>query len=150
MEANGHKPGVVLKVEGEYKAFLTVYWSENIDDQVKRAWNDSKEATEYGATAIALLLIKTLTPYTVIERSFQGTGFDYWLGTGVYDENQLPFQQRKARLEISGIWKAAGSNTVEARLQIKRNQLQAISDQGMPAFIIVVEFGTPKSKFVSQ
>ncbi len=150
LESNGHKTGVLLKVEGDYQTSLKLHWSEHVDDQVKRAWNDGKEATEYGATAIALVLIKALTPYTVIERSFQGTGFDYWLGTGIYDENLLPFQQRKARLEVSGIWKEAGSNTVEARLKIKRSQIQTITNDGMPALVIVVEFGTPKAKFVNQ
>jgi hypothetical protein len=146
LEANGHESGILLRVEGIYSESLKLFWSEDIDAQTRRAWNDGKEATEYGATAISLVIIKTLTPYTIIERSFQGTGFDYWLGTGEYDESLLPFEQRKAKLEISGIWKETMGNTVEARIRAKKNQITAASDDGLPALVIVVEFGAPKAK----
>ena len=149
-EANGHKPGVALKVEGDYPETIELSWSNVVDSQVARAWNDSQEATEYGATAVAIVILSKLTPYTIIERSFKGTGFDYWLGTGEYDENLLPFQQRKAKLEVSGIWKESESNTVDARIRLKRQQIELAGEEGLSAFIIVVEFGTPKAKFVEQ
>jgi len=150
LEANGHQPGVVLVVEGDYPESMELYWSTAVDAQVARSWNDSQEATEYGATAIAIIILTALTPYTIIERSFKGTGFDYWLGSGEYDENLLPFQQRKAKLEVSGIWKESGNNTVDARVRLKRQQIELAGEEGLSAFIIVVEFGTPKAKFVEQ
>jgi hypothetical protein len=127
---------------------MKLFWQDEVNDQVKRAWNESQEATEYGATAIALMILQQLTEYTVIERSFTGTGFDYWLGTGEYDENLLPFVQRKARLEISGIWKASANNTIDARVQLKRKQLEQSDATLLPGLIIVVEFGTPTAKFM--
>jgi hypothetical protein len=45
----------------------------------------------------AILLMRALTGYTVIERSRKGTGFDWWLGT---EDNLF---QGKVRLEVSGI-----------------------------------------------
>ena len=150
LEANGHQPGVALEIEGDYAETIELYWSNVVDSQVARAWNDSQEATEYGATAIAIIILSKLTPYTIIERSFKGTGFDYWLGTGEYDENLLPFQQRKAKLEVSGIWKESESNTVDARVSLKRRQIELGDEDGLPAIIIVVEFGTPKAKMVNQ
>ncbi|MCB0552723.1 MAG: hypothetical protein KDD02_04155 [Phaeodactylibacter sp.] len=150
LEGNGHKPGVALVVDGDYPESIELHWSTAVDGQVSRSWNDSQEATEYGATAVAIVILAKLTPYTVIERSFKGTGFDYWLGSGEYDENLLPFQQRKAKLEVSGIWKESGNNTVDARVKLKRQQIKHAGKEGLPAFIIVVEFGTPKAKFVKQ
>ena len=150
LEANGHRPGVVLKIEGDYPETIELFWSNVIDSQVARAWNDSQEATEYGATAVAITILSKLAPYTIIERSFKGTGFDYWLGIGKYDENLLPFQQRKAKLEVSGIWKESETNTVDTRIRLKRQQIELGEEDGLPAIIIVVEFGTPKSKMVNQ
>jgi hypothetical protein len=72
------------------------------------------------------------------------------LGVSEYDENLLPFEQRKARLEISGIWKESESNTVDARVRLKRKQLEQSDSTLMPALVIVVEFGTPKVKFVEK
>lgn len=148
LEMNGHASGVVLLVEGDFNEPMKLFWQDEVNDQVKRAWNESQEATEYGATAIALMILQQLTEYTVIERSFTGTGFDYWLGTGEYDENLLPFVQRKARLEISGIWKASANNTIDARVQLKRKQLEQSDATLLPGLIIVVEFGTPTAKFM--
>jgi hypothetical protein len=148
MESNGHKSGLTLKVKrlkGD-KLQGGLSWSNIIDQQTARAWNDTQEATEYGATAIAIALLQCLSGYTIIERSFKGTGFDYWLGTGEYDENLLPFMQRAARLEISGIWKERKGNTLRRRLKQKIKQVEEANYSDVPVVVIVVEFGTPKAK----
>lgn len=146
LAASGHHSGVVLKVERVEKELLQLEWDEIIDQQVVRSWNDQQEATEYGATAIAVLLLKQYTDYTIVERSFKGTGFDYWLGTGKYNENVLPFEQRTARLEVSGIWKTSLTNTLAGRVRRKIRQVEQGGYSDIPAVIIVVEFHTPKSK----
>jgi len=146
LESNGHKSGVRIKINNGDNQKAILYWLSVVDEQTQRSWNDTQEATEYGATAIALVLLKCLTKYTVIERSFKGTGFDYWLGTGEYDENLLPFEQRKARLEISGIWKESKGNTIKKRMKLKKKQVANVNYADVPIVIIVVEFGTPKAK----
>ena len=100
LEAHGHRSGVVLELLGSINDPITLEWPLQVDHQVLRSWADTREATEFGAIAIAILIIRTFTDYTIIERSFRGTGFDYWLGLGEYDENRLPFEQRSARLEV--------------------------------------------------
>lgn len=150
LEAHGHKSGVALEILGDYPKTIELYWSNVVDPQVTRAWNDSQEATEYGAVAIAIVILSKLTSYSIIERSFKGTGFDYWLGDGEYDENLLPFQQRKAKLEVSGIWKEAETNTVDSKVNLKRRQIDSHGEYDFPAIIIVVEFGTPKAKMIDQ
>jgi hypothetical protein len=114
-----------------------------ITDQALRTWNDLQEATEYGATAIAVLLAKKEIGYAVIERSMKGTGIDYWMG----DESDGPPFQSKARLEISGILKVQGNDSavrraVTARVRQKLRQTGPSSNP-LPAYVIVVEFGMP-------
>ena len=49
-----------------------------VTNQTFRTWADLQEATEYGATAISVLLAKKELGYEVVERSVKGTGI--WLG----------------------------------------------------------------------
>ncbi len=91
------------------------------------------------------MLIDKLTPYTVIERSRKGTGFDYWLSTK--DETDaLPFQN-KVRLEVSGI-RRGNDSRVRARVKQKIEQTNP-SDGVLPAYIIVIEFSRPLS-FITE
>ena len=97
LEGQGHKSGARLLVDGDFAATFAVTWAESASDAVQRFWHDLEEATQQGAYAVAIALIRTLTGYTIIERSRKGTGFDWWLGT---EDNLF---QGKARLEVSGI-----------------------------------------------
>jgi hypothetical protein len=136
-----HKPGVALKVEGEFSTQFKLEW-QPVTEQTRRCWNDEEYATEQAAYGIAFLLILQLTKFTVIERSRKGTGFDYWLG--IQDSvDTLPFQQ-VARLEVSGIRKGNRSQ-INARVKQKTEQTRASDAQGLPAYIIVVEFSQPIS-----
>lgn len=150
LEAQGHKIGVVLELTGAFEEKVKLLWPEQIDNQIMRTWADTQEATEFGAIAVAILILQSFTNYTVIERSFKGTGFDYWLGLGEYNENRLPFEQRKARLEVSGIWRESKTNTIDARIEFKKQQVKKSDDLNLPVLIIVVEFRTPKSKIFRQ
>ena len=102
-----------------------------------------QEATEFGATAVAVLLAKRETGYVVIERAMKGTGIDYWMG----DDSEGPPFQRKARLEISGILHATGNRgavmrAVAARVRQKLGQTGRFGNL-LPAYVAVVEFGMP-------
>ncbi len=77
---NNHPPVVQVQVDGTFTEIFTLEWPGAISSQTRRAWNDLDEATEQAAYGIAILLIRALTPYTVIERSRKGSGFDYWIG----------------------------------------------------------------------
>ena len=100
-------------------------------------------ATEHGAYGIACLLILDLTGLTVIQRSRKGTGFDFWLG----DDEELPFQN-KARLEVSGI-RQGDAARVAARVAQKKKQTGR-SDGFLPAYVIVVDFGTPLARVIKK
>ena len=115
LESQGHHQCVLLRITGHLDNIYALIWPP-VNDQALRTWADHQEATEYGATAIAVLLIRKGTGYTVIERSVKGTGIDYWLG---HDTEGPPFQN-KARLEVSGILSVAGSERDVERAVSKR------------------------------
>lgn len=51
-----------------------------------------------------------------------------------------------AHLEVSGIWQEKPGNTINMRLRDKRKQVKTAIDRGETVFIIVTEFGIPKTK----
>ena len=134
LESQGHAQGVQISVRGNYKSY-SLTWPI-ITEQTRRCWNDHEIATEHGAVSIAVLLVKKEIGYTVLERSWKGTGFDYWMGEGT----DAPFQH-EARLEISGIRKGSDRD-VQARMRQKLRQTDR-SDGLLPAYVIIVEFGRP-------
>jgi len=136
LDSQGHSQGVPLSVQGSYAHNLPVHWP-NITNQMLRCLNDPDEATEFGATGIAIMLIKKLIGFVAIQRARKGPGFDYWLG----EDDQLLFQ-KKARLEVSGIRKGEAS-VVKSRVKKKLSQVTPSGNQGKPAYIVVVEFGQP-------
>lgn len=129
-----------LAIQGDAEKSVKLIWDDVFDDQTNRAWQDQDEATEYGAICLAVLIVLDHTDYTVVERSVKGTGFDYWLG-----HETDPLFQRKARLEVSGIFQ--GIDRVDARFRTKIEQTRRSDGMGLPAFVCVVEFGTPLAKF---
>jgi hypothetical protein len=139
----GHTPGVTLRVDGAFTAAFSLSWSETLTEAKRRFWNDLEEATQQGAYAVAILLIRALTGYTVIERSRKGTGFDWWLGT---EDNLF---QGKARLEVSGILRGT-PRRINSRLKARMGQTGRSDELALTAYVVVVEFGTPRAKVVQQ
>ncbi len=140
----GHKSGQVLWLKAKSSTEFSVYWEEMESEQLLRTWADQQEATEYGATAIAILLVLQMTDFTVVRRSVKGTGFDYWLGKEA--NASLPFQD-VIRLEISGIFKG-NEQSIRQRVNKKLKQVSRSDDMGIPVLIIVTEFSQPVSHFV--
>jgi hypothetical protein len=137
LEHNRHPQGIVIRVSGTSVAAFNLVWSP-VTAQVQRAHHDLQEATERGATCVALHLAYRLFGLEVVTRSAKGTGFDYWLDKAGSDGL---FQYAK-RLEVSGILNGDDVE-VRARLRIKTKQVSASSSTGIPSCVIVVEFGRP-------
>lgn len=138
LESQGHVQHVRLIVSGVTSSELALAWTP-IDSRSIEAWNDLQEATEFAAVSIAILLVKNVVGYQVIQRSRKGTGIDYWLG----DDTVFP-HTRKARLEVSGIL-TGNERTVRSRVhsKLRQTELSDAAHGGLPAYVIVVEFGTP-------
>jgi len=143
LEKSNHLSGTVVPVTGSKSANVTLNWTSTINEQIKRNWTDNEEATEYGATAIAIMLACKMSSYNCIERSSKGLGFDYWLG----EEDTLGLFQKKARLEISGILKETPTNSLENRVKGKENQTKKSAHLNMNAHICVTEFSNPKCTY---
>jgi len=78
-----------------------------------------------------------------------GEGADFFLCKKT-DSNKLSFQQNPAaKLEVSGIWNEKLGNTINMRINIKKRQVEK-GTLGFPIYIIVVEFGGLKAKFIKK
>ena len=156
LESQNHQPSVQLTVRGDVETGYRLAWPP-VTPQAQRGWNDADEATEEGATGIAVLLTNREIGYMVIARSWKGTGFDYLLG----NDNVLDISDTertataewervlgddnlvvRGRMEVSGILRG-GDSMVRARVNQKLEQTSRSDYLGIPAYTIVVEFGRP-------
>lgn len=162
LEAQRHQPGVQLTVRWMSGSRHTLTWTA-VTDQSRRSRADTVEATEDGAAGIAILLTIREIGYTVVLRSYKTTGFDYWLGNR--DTSIVNLVERKAteglqhlleddalivrgRMEVSGILQGSDSQ-IRARSNQKIIQTDQSASSGLPAFVIVVEFGSPTAVITS-
>ena len=136
LESQGHTPGVRLIMQGYRDGSYGLTWHP-VSEQARRSWNDERKATEMGAEGIAILIAKSEIGYEILRRSWQGTGFDYWMGT-VSDAGV----QDMAGLEISGI-RNGDARTVRARGREKLQQANQSGNRPSHIYVIVIEFGTP-------
>ncbi len=147
LAVNGHSSGVTLKMTGFEKEEFQIVWEEKIEKNTLKSWADLKEAAEYGAVAIAILVLMEMGEYNYFERMHQGAGFDYWLDTYNGADWEENIQEKKARLEISGILKESKSNSIKMRLGIKTKQVKK-GNFTMPALVAVVAFSEPKIEII--
>ena len=138
MHKSGHPQDVTLQMKGITNEPIQLKWVDNFNLQKDKTYSDLQYTTEHGAVCLSVMITTTVTPYTIIERSRKGTGVDYWLG----DAESVLFQ-RKARLEISGIFNGTESDVLR-RYEQKVSQTNLSDSAGIPAYISIVEFSTPK------
>lgn len=139
LESQQHEPGVKFPQAGLMPKDIHVGW-KSVDDQQRRCYADMQETTEWGACAVAILMIKEAMGKVVIERSKKGTGFDYWISDSDKDWDTLPFEGA-ARLEVSGILNGTKTQ-IDSRIKQKKNQIKP-TDHLASGFVAVVEFGSP-------
>lgn len=133
LEECGHKTGVAL--EG-LPHNAVVSWASP-DPRAAASNADPQDATEFGATAIAILLVKATTPHEVIRRSRKGTGFDWFVGPA---DAVAPFAGAQC-LEVSGIL-AEDDAKMKRRLDDKVRQIVR-GGQDLPGYAVVVGFTAP-------
>ena len=143
MERLGHRSGVEMTCGGIVTKADRVAWDIPFDEQLKRSTEDLQEATEHGAECISVLFAIEHTSYTVVRRSRKKTGVDYWLG--MKDDELF---QDAARLEVSGILN--DKKALESRKKQKIRQTDQSDASSLPAYISIVEFGTPAIEFVRK
>lgn len=143
---NKHNSGTILQVYGKYVETFQLIWEGDVTEEMKQNWGDIKEATEYGAMAIAILVILTLTDYVILGRSRQGTSVDYFLTSAISEV----FSDPEAALEVSGLLKETKGNTINMRINDKLRRLEKSGYKELKTFVVVTEFGQPKTKIVQK
>jgi hypothetical protein len=144
----GHKSPVKLKVEGDFDEAFELEWQEEIGAAELSSWRDLKEATEYAAMGLAVLLISALTIYGVFQRNEQGEDADFTMQE-ISDPNIiLQNSVQKAHLEVSGIFAESLTNTLNMRISAKTKGLEKRVMPSLPVFIAFIEFSIPKAKII--
>lgn len=161
LESQGHNQGTPLAVRGDFDATYQLTWTP-VTQQARRTWYDDEEATEDGTAGISTLLVNREIGQVVVLRARKSTpgrptGFDYWLGDDRKDD--MTEAERSAteslagilgddglvartRVEVSGI-RNGNDARIGARIRLKLNQMRRSDASGLPAYAIVVEFGSP-------
>ncbi|BAQ34031.1 hypothetical protein UCH007_00730 [Dehalococcoides sp. UCH007] len=133
-----HTSGVKMEFSGIFNGEYILVWN-NFPRDSEHSWKDLQEAIEYGACAIACIMITKITPFNYIERSQKGTGFDFFIGNT--SDETLIFNN-KVKLEVSGI--LSGDDTdINNRVKLKTNQINKYDNNS--GYVFVVEFSKPKS-----
>lgn len=141
---NGHISGTVLNLDGEVKEKIQLIWSDSQELDATLSWNDLTELVEAAATGVALLLVQVYTPYKVSWRARKGDKVDYFLSKNIVKG----VMKADALLEVSGILKETKNNRLSSRVGVKQKQAALSPFKNLPTFVVVIEFGTPKGKFL--
>lgn len=107
------------------------------DPRAAGSHDDLQEATEEGAAAIAITLVRNGSSLDVVRRSRKGRGFDYYLGPR---RPGPPFSD-SACLEVSGILHE-DDGAMASRCRSKLRQVQR-GGLGLPGVVVVVGFRQP-------
>lgn len=146
LDQNGHRSGVEIIITGIRNEIFQVEWSDSVSPELVQSWQDLKEATEYGATALAVLLVHPITGLYVTGRVPQSEQSDYILQNP--EKYTQGVTEPDAFLEVSGIFKEKVGNTLNMRIQKKKKHIQKGARRNYPTYVIVVEFSSPKSKII--
>ena len=73
LESQGHELLTQITIRGHVSVEHPLVWPR-VTEQTRMTWNDPEEATEYGATGIAVLLARQELGYLVDRAFTQGDG----------------------------------------------------------------------------
>jgi hypothetical protein len=85
-------------------------------------------------------LASKLTGFDDVETSQKCDGVDFWLRNANFD--------LVARLEVSGIRRENGTNTVKNRLKVKLKQTEQSDNSKVPAVVAIIEFSKPEAVYI--
>ena len=139
LEDQGHRNITGMLIVGDCNENCSLSWRTAPD--IEDSWQDKEQATEFGAYGIAILIVVKLMGFERVQRSYKGTGFDFWVGNNAHGF----LFQNKTKLEVSGILKGASSD-ISSREKKKVDQVRRFETNRSPAIIIIVEFGAPQAR----
>ncbi len=118
-----------------------------ISKAVRASFSDVDEAVEYGAYGIALLLAATQMRIRYGDRSFKGTGFDFFVSppdAPLPDDPDDIFAGHWG-LEVSGLME--GDETAIATRQRKKRAQVSEAVKLLPVLVAIIEFSKPIAIF---
>lgn len=141
---NKHEEGVPLSILNLKNFKLALHWDLPGAEQLVQKYPDNEKTIDQAAECLSVLVALRLTKNTIIERSVQKTGFEYWLG----DKNE-PLFHGKARLKTAGVL-SGDHKEVEARFKQEYSKLKPAETTELPGYVSVVEFSQPGAKFAQK
>lgn len=138
-----HAPGVLCSVQSERTGSkVPISWTTSEDQlRLQAAHGDLQEATEGGATGVAIAYMKYAHDLVVTGRSPKdGNGFDYFMAPK--GAASIFRSKPTARLEVSGV---LSNDSAECRSRLKQKiaQVKKNLPAGLDAFAVVVGFKHP-------
>lgn len=147
LNSQSHNSPIVLLSNKEKQNLmnsdLSLEWAVEITSKIIATYNDENRVTDHAAMCLALHLAFKLTDFDCVETSQKGDGVDFWFSKN----DSLEFV---ARLEVSGIRKENGTNTLKNRLKIKLNQTKQSDNTDVPAYVSIIEFSKPEAIYISK
>ena len=151
-EHHGHESSLfseLLNLDREKLANVEIRWTGQNNksnkirrSRIRRSFGEARNAVETAAEGFAHLIIPLLTGYHLMWRANIGEGVDYWLGSE-NDPEAYDFENADARLEVSGTLCRKYLSSIEYTVKEKLEQTKDSDDSGLPALVLVVEFGRP-------
>lgn len=136
---HGYTTGDTLTISGDFTAQFDLVLPYEVTGAMRRTWTERPDTINRAACAVALYAMHALTAFTVISKSYIGTGFDYWLAPKETPcDTDLPFRQA-VRLEVSGIDRGTDAE-IKRRIAEKLHQTRRSDAMIIPAYVCVVEF----------
>ncbi len=108
-----------------------------VDARTKSAWNNTTDATEDGAYALALAAVEHSRGLVAVRRAETRTGADYYIGS---PDAQILDLEESFRLEVSGV-DTGNISMIKTRLKQKLTQAVA-GNSNLPAIACVVGFAS--------
>ena len=134
-----HDTAVELEINDRSAISIALVNWPKVTDQTKAAWNNDIDATEAGASAVALAVVEQTRGLVAVSRAETATGADYYIDK---PGAQIVDLETSYRLEISGT-NAADQRQVSYRLTSKIKQAQK-GRSNLPAIACVVGFAVLK------
>jgi hypothetical protein len=69
LSLNHHSNKTIITIEGSVNDTYQITWSDNLSDDILGSWKDLKEATEYAACGLALLLVDDIMRFKNVTRN---------------------------------------------------------------------------------
>lgn len=138
---SGSKAEILFEIDGEEKKALLEWESGFINTAMK----EEKDMANHGGVAMAWFVMSVLQGFKYVEQTHIGDGVDYLFKIDEPNDDDLNFLNESHYVEISGILKESGTNTLANRIKNKHKQIKRGSISTNSSSVIVTLFSQPKT-----